>query len=709
MAARLTAFRLSRHTALLGCAAVALLAGGASRADDASGDVQTVIVAASRARNEGAGVSQTGANDYAVTSQDIKSLPNGENTRLTDVLAQMPGVAIDQNQQIHIRNTEGPQFQYNINGILVPFDVNTNPPFVTMFNATFVEKMDLLTGVLPSRYSYATGGVVDIATKDGCSDPGGNVSFQAGQRGTLQPSVQYAGCADRLSYYASALYSQGQTAYSQATPGAAPIHDETHQGQGLTYLTYDLDNGMKLGALFSATASDNQLPNVPDLAPQFALAGNPGMNSSQINSYLDFRDYLGILSLKGEPSQDLSYQIAYAAHWIDQEFKPDNAGELIYQGVASRASHKDIDNTLQGDVTYRLGDHTIGSGFYLGAYHVMASDRSLVFPVDGDGNQLSTVPQTVTNGTAATNIVTGLYVDDLWQISDSLKMNIGLRWDDLTGFTSANQFDPSVNLIWAATDSTVIHAGYARYMQVPSFLGISPTAYQSFLGTTGATGSAGTPIPRVEDDSEFDMGFSQALVPHLTLTQDFYYEITHHYLDTGQFGVVPIFAPFNYGHGFIWGSETAITYRAADLSIYANATIGRNIQKGVVTGQFNYGPDELAYIGSHYKVLDHQPLYGAAMGASYDWEPVSLNLDVTYSSGLRAGFADTERLPTVVQVNAGAEYRITVPGIGKVSDRLTVLNLLDRTNLIRPANGVGIFQSAYGPRRTLLNTVSVPF
>src|SRR5271156_4214217 len=83
------------------------------------------------------GVSTTGANKYTVTAQDISNLPRGENTTITDVLAQMPGVAIDQNQQIHIRNTEGPQFQYQINGVMVPLDINTNPPFISMINPMF--------------------------------------------------------------------------------------------------------------------------------------------------------------------------------------------------------------------------------------------------------------------------------------------------------------------------------------------------------------------------------------------------------------------------------------------------------------------------------------------------------------------------------------------------------------------------------------------
>ena len=68
---------------------------------------------------------------------------------MTDVLAQMPGVAIDQNQQIHVRDTEGPQFQYQINGVLVPLDINTNPPFLSMINPLFVKQLVLLDGVLP--------------------------------------------------------------------------------------------------------------------------------------------------------------------------------------------------------------------------------------------------------------------------------------------------------------------------------------------------------------------------------------------------------------------------------------------------------------------------------------------------------------------------------------------------------------------------------
>ena len=187
---------------------------------------------------------------------------------MTDVLTHMPGVAIDQNQQIHIRNTEGPQFQYQINGILVPLDINTNPPFLSMINPQFVKQLDLLDGVLPARYSYATGGVVDIQTKDGCEQPGGSFTILGGQRDVVQPSGQYGGCDGKFSYYVSGLYSQGDTAFSSATPGADPIHDFTHQGQAFGFFSYAARTPTtKLSLMLSAAASDNQLPNVPGLAP----------------------------------------------------------------------------------------------------------------------------------------------------------------------------------------------------------------------------------------------------------------------------------------------------------------------------------------------------------------------------------------------------------------------------------------------------------
>ena len=671
-----------------------------------SAAVETIVVEGTR--NPGPGISANGTSDYSVTSQDISDLPAGEDTPIADVLAQMPGVAIDQNQQIHIRDSEGPQFQYQIDGVLVPLDINTNPPFLSMINPLFVKRIDLLTGVLPAQYGFATGGVVDIQTKDGCEQVGGSASIYAGQRQTFQPGLQYAGCMDNLSYYGSLFYNQSDMAFSSATPGPNAIHDQTNQGQMFGMLSYPLGSGTSLSLMVSSAVSDNQLPNVPDLSPQFVLANSLAPPSSQINSHLDFRDLLGIVSLAGTPTANVSYQLSYAIHSISELFQPDRVGELIYQGVASTASHHDIDNTLQADLGYTTGRHTISAGFYLGGYDVTADDNSLVFPVAASGAQTSDVPIRVINNAHALNVVSSVYLDDLWQIDPKLRANMGVRVDGVTGFTFGSQVDPTINLSYTPAAGTTIHGGFARAMQVPDFQGISPGAPAAFAGTTGEAGP-GVATPDVEDDSEWDAGIVQLLNSRLTVSEDNFFEITRHYLDTGQFGVVPIFAPFNYDHGYIWGNELALSYKDGTLSAYGNVTLGRNLQQGVDTGQFNFDPGELSYIDSHHIVLDHQPLLEIAAGAAYIWKPYTFSVDATYSSGLRAGFADLEQLPNIFQVNVGIERELEVPGLGRLSDRLILLNIFDRTNLIRPSEGIGVFQSAYGPRFTVFDALTVPF
>jgi hypothetical protein len=151
----------------------------------------------------------------------------------------------------------------------------------------------------------------------------------------------------------------------------------------------------------------------------------------------------------------------------------------------------------------------------------------------------------------------------------------------------------------------------------------------------------------------------------------------------------------------------AVHYNIQHLVAQANLTVGKNWQQGVVTGQFNFPADELAYINAHSILLDHQPVRGASAGLSYERQPYVLSGDAMYSSGLSTGFADTQTLPQVVQINADAQRAVSIPGLRPLSLRLSVLNVLDRVNEIRSAEGIGIFQAAYGPRRTVYGAVSM--
>jgi len=677
----------------------------------ASQEALTMKVSADRIRVQNT-LTDTGASKYTFTSHDIKNLPEGEVTPLNQVLLQMPGVALDQNQEIHVRG-EHLGIQYQINGVLLPLDLNTDPTFNQLLNAHFIKSISLADGILPARYGYRTAGVVDIRSKDGCD--GGQNDFQiyGGQRNTVRPSVELQGCQGKFSYYATGVYLQSNLGFSSATPAPDPIHDQIYEGQGFAYLAYQVSPFAKLSLISGATYADAQFPNVSGLRAPWQLDDINPVNypSTRIDSRLDQQDYFGVLALDGVLGENADYQLAYSAHYNNQNFHPDPTGELLYQGVASHVFNSDLSNSLQGDFTYRLlSGHTLGAGFYFGEYGIEIDDHSLVFPVNSDGMATQTTPISRGANLNKINLVYGVYIQDTWKITDKFSVNFGSRWDRLQGFSVDSQFSPTINFVYKVRPDTTLHAGFARYFQIPNFQGISPNISNIFAGTSGAIGVAtgGNLAPEPETDYYWDAGFTHQFLPNLNWEEDNYFRIDRHYLDEGQFGAVPIDAPLNYKRGYGGGVENTLTFNLPNFSARLSVFVAREEDIGVATGQYNFEPAELAYINKHYFVLDHTPLVGGSGGAAYRWGPYQFTFDGLFSSGLRGGFADQTQLPKVWQFNLSGAREFEIKGLGKIENRIVLLNIFDRTNLIRPSNGIGVFQAAYGPRVTVYDGLTVP-
>jgi len=160
--------------------------------------------------------------------------------------------------------------------------------------------------------------------------------------------------------------------------------------------------------------------------------------------------------------------------------------------------------------------------------------------------------------------------------------------------------------------------------------------------------------------------------------------------------------------GYGSGTENSLTYNLEKFTARLNVFVAREEDIGVASGQYNFPSDEVSFIDRHYIVLDHTPLVGASGGAAYRWRDYQFTLDWLFSSGLRGGFANQTQLPKVWQFNLSAAREFVIPGFGKFTNRVILLNIFDRANLIRPANGIGVFQAAYGPRITVYDVLTVP-
>ncbi|HXZ88847.1 MAG TPA: TonB-dependent receptor, partial [Candidatus Binataceae bacterium] len=386
-----------------------------------------------RARN---GLSpETGSSVYRFSQQAIEQLPQGTNTQMTGVLLQAPSVAQDSFGQIHIRG-EHSEIQYRINGIELPEGVTSG--FSQTLSPRLASSISLLEGALPAQYGYHTAGVVQIQTKNGLDLNGGNIDMYGGQRYTLNPSFELGGSEGKFSYYTTGFYLQNDRGLEPPTPGPQALHDFTTIGNGFSYLSYFLNATTRISLIGGFNISNFQIPANPDQPPAFTLAGVPSLPSADVRETQLEQNYYGVLALQGLLGKDIDYQIAAFTRYSTLSFHPDQAGDLIYNGVASRAFRGDWASGLQGDFAYTgIETHTIRTGYYFSGERAEIDNHALVFPapVGDPTTQLSDDAFAIVDDTALTAWNYGVYLQDEWRPIQHLTINYGVRFDLYDGLT----------------------------------------------------------------------------------------------------------------------------------------------------------------------------------------------------------------------------------------------------------------------------------
>ncbi len=690
----------------------AVVAGGDSStpvnpAQDTSAPVARVVVQAHRldiARN---GIStDTGGSSYRITDKDIAAMPQGENTPLNQVLLQAPGVAQDSYGQLHVRGDHG-DLQYRINGVILPESI---AGFGQTLDPSFIHSINLLTGALPAQYGYRTAGVVDIVTKAGRVDPSGSLSYTTGSYGTNEVGASATGSKGDLSYFLSGSYLTSHLGIENPTSSKDPIHDTTNQFKGFGYFTYLLGDVSRVSLILGSTNSKFQIPNSPDIAPSFNLAWVSNYPSDLLDERQRETTQYGVLSFQSAIGDAFNYQVSAFSRYTDVHFYPDNAGDLIYTGVASTIARSGWANGLQADGSYKLNDqHTIRLGGFFSAERLDNNSNVLTFPADGSGAQTTDVPTSYATQNSKTALLEGLYLQDEWKALDKLTINYGARFDHVQAFTSGSQLSPRLGAVYQLTPQTTVHAGYARYFTPPPTELITGNTITASQGTTSAPPGTLNDAVKPEKSDYFDLGISHQITPKLTVGLDTYYKRVTNLLDEGQFGSALLFTPFNYAQGKVYGAELTANYHDQNFSAYANLARSTALGKDIVSSQYLFDADELAYINQHDVHLDHDQMLSASAGMSYKWLNTTYSADALYGSGLRSDFANTMHLPSYVVVNLGATHAFKLSATGEFEGRLSIVNLLDRQYEIRDGSGIGVGAPQFGARRGFYVGVSKKF
>jgi outer membrane receptor protein involved in Fe transport len=641
----------------------------------------------------------TGAGTFEFNHQAIEALPQGSNTTLDKVLLQAPGVSQDSaaGGELHVRN-EHANLQYRINGIALPDGVGG---FGQIFDTTLIGNVSLITGALPAQFGLRTAGVIDIQTRTDAFNNSGSVGIYGGSRQTVTPSFEYGGSTGQTQYFFTGRYFGSALGLENPTSAPNAIHDDTQQGKGFAYLSTIIDDSTRLSFIGGTSTSRYQIPDNPGQTLQFTAFGVSNFNSAFLNQNQFEQNHFGVLALQ-KSINGFDLQLSAFSRYSSVHFMPDTVGDLVFNGVASDVYRRSVANGIQGDGSCRLSDaHTLRAGFQVTGEQSQVTNSSVVLPVDAMSNPVD-APFGNVDSSARLGWLFSAYIQDEWKITNNLTLNSGLRFDQMEQYVSANQLSPRVNLTWTPFDGTTFHAGYAQNFTPPPQVLAASTNLALVQNTTQQPAVAVNDPVLPERSNVFDVGAVQKIhaIPGLEVGIDAYYKTARDLLDDGQFGAAYVLTAFNYDRAQNVGVELKSSYSNGNFRIYGNLAWARQLATQVVSNQYLFAPDELAYIASHEIYTDHAQLLTASAGASYLWNGMRFSASMIYGSGLRSGFANTGSLPSYTQVNLGLSHDFSIVAPNKPTTlRFDVVNLFDSVYEIRDGSGIGVFAPQFGPRR----------
>ena len=649
-----------------------------------------------------------GATTYTIGGGQIDSIAQGENAPFSQVLLRAPGVVQDSFGEDHVRGEHG-SLQYRINGILLPEALNG---FGQELDTRFIDSVALTTGALPAQFGFRTAGVVDVTTKSGRDLAGGSIGVYGGSFGLFQPSLQSGSSTGNLDYYLSTTFKQTGLGIENPTPGRTAWHDDSDQVRVFGYASYQIDAASRLSVLCDLNTAGFQIPDTPGLTPKFTLEGAIAPDSGTLNERQDEQSEYLVLAYQ-KALAGLDFQWAVFTRYGRIHFQPDYAGDLVFNGVASDVTEDSLSNGVQFDSVHPWGEgHKLRAGLLVTQEMADRDTSTAVFASTPDGRtQLSERPFSIADDSRLRGLLTGVYLQDEWHPGKALTVNYGLRAEFFDAFIHESQLDPRINLVWEPNRATSAHLGYARYFTPPTLQFISAARVAKFQDTTNAPQTFAAAPPRSERAHYFDAGISRKLAPEWQVTLDAFLKESRNTQDLGQFGNAIILAPFNYRTGSQRGFELSGTYHHGGFSAFANVSVVHTQARDIVSAQFEFPADELAYIANHDIRMDHEGEFTVSSGVAYRWGNTKVFADFLHGSGLRNGFANTSHLPGYNPVNLGAErsFSLGTRAFSRLTLRIDVLNVFDESYRLRDGTGIGIAASQYAARRGIYGGISTSF
>jgi outer membrane receptor protein involved in Fe transport len=245
-------------------------------------------------------------------------------------------------------------------------------------------------------------------------------------------------------------------------------------------------------------------------------------------------------------------------------------------------------------------------------------------------------------------IIGGLYVLDKVEFKD-FTMNVGIRWDYLNANSwrvndlshtvgengvlgpedfnydnvPASQFSPRIGLSFPVSNSTIFHAQYGKFIQMPSFEFLY-TGYESLINSVNTSFTLntayGNPNLKPEKTIAYEIGVKQQIGDKLFIDLTTYYKETEDLIGIQKYPQLPnqLIVYENKDYGTIRGTDLQIDLRRSNR-LALNIAIGIAFASG--TGSDPNSGSTAAWLGSRQPKLtyplDYDQRFTGVINADY--------------------------------------------------------------------------------------------
>lgn len=566
---------------------------------------------------------------------------------LPQVLLQLPAAARGANGVVHLNGDHG-DINYYVDGIQIPQELNRE--IGSEIDPNDIAFMDVVEGAFPAQYGGRFAAVVNVNTRIGNGPPGASGYADAGSHAAYASYLNVHAPVGKGQFALGFSASQSDRALDP--PDFAAVHDRG--AQTTAFARYALPLGRDdANVTFIHSHQTFQIPN--DVAGGEPATTDDG--ETQDDTFLALRIRHPLAS-----GGSLSYGLGYKISRIRDDGDPLN--DFLYGyalNAASGGSPDDCANGIVATCAYSLaadrtardaivnvddmlldGRHTIRYG---ASYDVTTVDKNYAVTLQPD-NFLAPIltprspdaTYTVVDNAPNVGHTTGVYLQDTWALSPIWRLDLGVRQDAFTIFSTQfrdgfAQTSPRVKLTREYGPRASAYVYFGRFFTPFSLENVSPAAAHLL-------NLPEQPLPaqfdlRPQRDSVFEIG-GHLPVGCGTLGLRVMQKDAVDLLDDTQVGVTALHQDINYAAGNV---SVQSAYYQLPLPVggraYLALTHARSVNAGCETQLLApcYGTP------SGWTPADHDQNWDATGGIlTNDRRGGWLALDGEYGSGLSSAY-----------------------------------------------------------------------